>query len=151
MGRQDDALAATEEAVALRRQLAAARPEAFRPDLALSLNNLSVRLARRGAAGRRRWPRPRRPVVPAPAAGRRPAGGVHSRRLALSLNNLSVRLADVGRQDDALAAIEEAVALRRQLAAARPEAFTARPRPVAEQPVEPAERRGAAGRRAGRD
>ena len=44
--------------------------------------------------------------------------------LAAALNNLAGRLADVGRREDALAAIEEAVALRRELAAARPEAFT---------------------------
>lgn len=36
LGRREDALAA-EEAVALRRELAAARPDAFRPNLALSL------------------------------------------------------------------------------------------------------------------
>ena len=44
-------------------------------------------------------------------------------RLAGSLNNLSVRLGDLGRREDALAAIEEAVTLRRELATARPDAF----------------------------
>jgi tetratricopeptide (TPR) repeat protein len=39
------------------------------------------------------------------------------------LNNLSVRLADLGRPEQALAAIEEAVTTYRQLAAARPDAF----------------------------
>ena len=43
--------------------------------------------------------------------------------LAASLNNLSFQLADLGRREDALAAIEEAVSLYRQLAAARPDAF----------------------------
>ena len=33
------------QAAAIRRELAAARPDAFRPDLAASLNNLSLRLA----------------------------------------------------------------------------------------------------------
>ncbi len=37
--------AAIEEAVNLRRQLAAAGPDAFTPDLAQSLNNMSGRLA----------------------------------------------------------------------------------------------------------
>jgi len=40
--------------------------------------------------------------------------------LARSLNNLSLRLADLGRREDALAAIEEAVDIRRRLAAANP-------------------------------
>lgn len=45
LGRREEALAAIKEAVELRRALAAARPDAFRPDLASSLNNLSNRLA----------------------------------------------------------------------------------------------------------
>jgi tetratricopeptide (TPR) repeat protein len=45
-----EALAASQEALAIRRDLAAARPDAFRPGLAGSLNNLSVRL---GELGRR--------------------------------------------------------------------------------------------------
>ena len=39
------------------------------------------------------------------------------------LNNLSVRLSDLGRREEALAAIEEAVAVYRELAALRPDAF----------------------------
>ena len=45
LGRREDALAACEEAVTIRRELAAARPDAFRPGLAMSLNNLAVDLA----------------------------------------------------------------------------------------------------------
>ncbi|MDP8943911.1 MAG: tetratricopeptide repeat protein, partial [Actinomycetota bacterium] len=44
-------------------------------------------------------------------------------RVADLLNNLSIRLADLGRREDALAAIEEAVESYRRLAEARPEAF----------------------------
>ena len=40
--------------------------------------------------------------------------------LAMSLNNQSNRLAELGRREDALAAIEEAVALYRELAAILP-------------------------------
>jgi hypothetical protein len=36
------------------------------------------------------------------------------------LNNLSVDLADLGRREDALAAIQEAVTIRRELACAVP-------------------------------
>ncbi|MBI3246825.1 MAG: tetratricopeptide repeat protein [Deltaproteobacteria bacterium] len=41
LGQREEALAAAREAVALYRQLAAARPDAFVPDLAMSLNNLA--------------------------------------------------------------------------------------------------------------
>jgi tetratricopeptide (TPR) repeat protein len=44
-------------------------------------------------------------------------------RLAASLNKLSLRLADLGRREDALAAIQEAAGTYRELAAARPDAF----------------------------
>jgi len=43
--------------------------------------------------------------------------------LARSLNNLSVRLSDLGRREEALAAIGDAVELCRELASSRPEAF----------------------------
>jgi tetratricopeptide (TPR) repeat protein len=45
LGRREEALAASREAVGTYRELAAARPDAFRPDLADSLNNLSASLA----------------------------------------------------------------------------------------------------------
>ena len=99
----------------------AARPDAFRPDLASSLNNLSNRLADLGrqedalaaiqeAAGIRRELAAARPDAFRPA-------------LAQSLNNLAVRLADLGRPEDALAAIQEAVTIFRELAARRPDAY----------------------------
>ena len=50
LGRREDALAAIQEAAGIYRELAAARPDAFRPDLAMSLTNLSIRL---GDLGRR--------------------------------------------------------------------------------------------------
>jgi tetratricopeptide (TPR) repeat protein len=50
LGRREDALAAVEEAAGICRELAAARPDAFRPDLASSLNNLAIYL---GEMGRR--------------------------------------------------------------------------------------------------
>ena len=42
LGRREDALAAAQEAASLYRALAAARPDAFTPNLAMSLNNLAV-------------------------------------------------------------------------------------------------------------
>jgi Tetratricopeptide repeat len=44
-------------------------------------------------------------------------------RLAGSQNNLSLRLAGLGRREEALAAIEEAVGIYKELAAGRPDAF----------------------------
>jgi len=48
VGRRDEALAASEAAVSVRHRLAAANPAAYEPDLASSLNNLSVRLGHVG-------------------------------------------------------------------------------------------------------
>ena len=42
-GRRDEGLTAIEEAVAVYRRLAGANAAAYEPDLAMSLNNLSVR------------------------------------------------------------------------------------------------------------
>ena len=59
LGRPEDALNAIEEAVTIHRELARARPDAFGPGLAMSLNNLSADLAGL-AGGRTRWPRSRK-------------------------------------------------------------------------------------------
>jgi tetratricopeptide (TPR) repeat protein len=42
LGQREEALASAQEAVDIRRKLAQARPEAFLPDLAESLNNLGI-------------------------------------------------------------------------------------------------------------
>ena len=63
LGRREEALAAIEEAVTICRQLAAARPDAFLPDLATSLNNQSAAWPT-WAAARRPWPRSRKPSPP---------------------------------------------------------------------------------------
>ena len=122
VGRREDGLAAAEEAVALYRELARARPDAFTPHLAGSLTTLAnmrsyvgrredaLAAAEEAVALRRELARAR-PDAFTPD-------------LAMSLNNLANRLSDVGRREDALAAAEEAVALRRELARARPDAFT---------------------------
>jgi hypothetical protein len=52
LGRREDALAAITEAVDIHRELAAARPDAFRPDLARSLRNQSSALGEGSANGR---------------------------------------------------------------------------------------------------
>src|ERR1700716_3327180 len=97
---REEALAAIIKAVDGYRELAQTRPDAFLPDLATSLNNLSNTL---GELGRREE---------ALAAITEAVEGY--RRLALarpddflpdlagSLNNLSIRLAELGRREDAL-------------------------------------------------
>ena len=92
----------TEEAVTLRRELAAANRDAYLPDLAASLNNLGVWFSEMG--------RPAEALAvyrggghPVPGAGRR-----QPRRLPTqprrSLTNLGVRLGELGRRAEALAA-----------------------------------------------
>ena len=65
LGRREEALAATQEAVDIYRRLAQTRPDAFLPDLAASLNNLGGHLSKLGRreealaaiAGGRRHPK----------------------------------------------------------------------------------------------
>ena len=72
--------------------------------------------------GRTRWPRSKKPSRCA-GSWPPPAPTRSGPDLANSLNNLSIRLGELGRREDALAAIEEAAGLYRELAAARPDAF----------------------------
>ena len=51
LGRREEALEMIEEAVSIYRKLAADRPDAFRPDLALSLTNFSNHLSTWSAGG----------------------------------------------------------------------------------------------------
>ncbi|KAF7967177.1 hypothetical protein HWV62_35630 [Athelia sp. TMB] len=123
LGRHEEALAANQEVMGLRRALAAERPAAFNAALAQSLNNLSVDLSDHGrheealaaiqeSVGLRRALAAERPEA-------------FNAALAESLNNLSNRLSAHGQHEEALAAIQEAVGLHRALAAERPAAFNA--------------------------
>ena len=69
------------------RRLAAANPAAYEPDLAMSLNNLSIRLAEAGPARPRAWPPSRRrwPLYRRLAAANAAA---YEPDLARSLDNL---------------------------------------------------------------
>jgi hypothetical protein len=53
LGRREEALAAAQEAVDIRRRVAAARPDAFLPDLAMSLNYLGTMLSDLGRRSQR--------------------------------------------------------------------------------------------------
>ena len=146
LGRPADALPVTEEAVAIYRELAAASPDRYRPDLARSLNNLGVRFSELGrpadalpvteeavaiyrelaAASPDRYrpdlaalaEQPRRLVLRAGPPGRRAAGHRGSRR----------HLPGAGRR--------------------QPGPLPPRPRPLPDQPRRPVLRAGPPGRRA---
>ena len=88
----------------------------------MSLNNQSGCLAALGRQARGAG-RDRGSDHDLPAAGGRHGPDAFLPDLALSLNNQSPRLAELGRPDEALTAIEEAVTIRRALAEAQPDAF----------------------------
>jgi tetratricopeptide (TPR) repeat protein len=124
LGRREEALANSAEAVRIRRQLAEERPDVFLPHLATSLNNLSIGLGDLGRneealANAEEAVRIRRKL-----AEKRP--DVFRPQLAASLNTLANRLSDLGRREDALLNAEEAVGIYRQVAETRPDAFLAR-------------------------
>ena len=109
LGDRIGALAAIEEAVTLRRALAQAAPAVYTPDLAGSLNNLSVQRSENGD----------RPgaleaieeAVTLYQALAQAAPAVYTPDLAMSLNNLANRLREAGASaDDCLAVWREAIA-----------------------------------------
>ena len=149
LGRREEALAAIEEAAAIYRELAAARPDAFRPDLASSLNNLSVRL---GDLGRREEA----------LAAIEEAVAIYRELAAARPDAFRPDLASVAEQPVGPAGRPGAAGggagrdpgSRRHLPGAGrgpPGRVPARPGRLAEQPVDPAGRPGAAGGGAGRD
>ncbi|MFE2534925.1 tetratricopeptide repeat protein [Streptomyces sp. NPDC059371] len=121
VGRRDEALAATERAVEIRRRLATENPAAYEPDLVHSLTNLGVDLSAAGrrsealAAAEEAVEIRRRLATENPAA--------YEPDLATSLSNLGIRLAEAGRRGKALAATEEAVEIQRRLATENPAAY----------------------------
>ena len=121
LGRREEALAASEQAVDLYRDLADTRPDAFRPNLAMSLNNLANRLSDLGRREEALAAIEQAVAIRRALADTRP--DAFRPDLAGSLNNLANRLSDLGRREEALAAIEQAVALYRTLADAKPDAF----------------------------
>jgi tetratricopeptide (TPR) repeat protein len=118
-----EALAATQEAVNIRRELAEADPAAHLPDLARSLNNLGVQLSGVG-----RYEQALATAEEVVSIRRRLAEadpGAHLADLAMSLNNLGNHLSDLGRREDALTPAQEATDLHRRLAEVDPGAHLA--------------------------
>jgi len=110
MGRPAEALPVTEEAVAIRRDLAAANPDRYRPDLARSLSNLGVRFSELGR------PAEALPVTEEAVAIRRDLAAANPDRyrpdLAASLSNLAGILSALARHSEAEQLRSEADSLR---------------------------------------
>ncbi|WP_168220957.1 tetratricopeptide repeat protein [Actinomadura sp. WMMA1423] len=116
VGRRDEAVPISQQAVDAYRDLAATNRAAHLPDLAMSLSNHAVRLAEVGRQDE---------AVPISqqavdtyrdlAATNRAA---HLPDLAMSLNNHADLLAEVGRRDEAVPISQQAVKMHRDLAAA---------------------------------
>jgi len=121
LGRREDALSASQEAVDIRRRLAAARPDAFLPDLASSLNNLGRDLSNLGRREEALSASQAAVDIYRRLAAARPNAFLPD--LARRLNNTGAMLSNLGRREDALSANQEAVDIYRRLAAARPDAF----------------------------
>ncbi|MBM4046430.1 MAG: sensor histidine kinase, partial [Planctomycetes bacterium] len=121
LGRREEALAHAQEAVALYRKLAAERPDAFLPDLAMSLNTLANRLSALGRREEALTHAQEGVTLYRKLAAERPDAFLPD--LAMSLNNFADRLSELGWREEALTNAYEAVALYRKLAAERPEPF----------------------------
>ncbi|MFK4100856.1 tetratricopeptide repeat protein [Streptomyces sp. NPDC019531] len=118
VGRREEALTATEEAVALYRRLAAVNAVTHEPHLADSLSNLGAFLAEVGRHEEALTATQEAVAIYRRLAAANPA--THEPDLANSLSNLGACLAEVGRREEALTATQEAVAIYRRLAAANP-------------------------------
>jgi len=121
VGRREEALAATQEAVDIRRRLAQTRPDAFLPALATSLNNLGGDLSNVGRREEALAATQEAVDIDRRLAQTRPDAFLPD--LAMSLNNLGNGLSNLGRREEALAATQEAVDIRTRLAQTRPDAF----------------------------
>jgi tetratricopeptide (TPR) repeat protein len=120
-GRPAEALPPAQEAVEIRRELAAAYPDRYRPDLAASLSNLGVWFSELGR------PAEALPVTQEAVAAYRELAATSPDRyrpdLAASLANLGVRFLELGRPAEALPVTQEAVAAYRELATAYPDRY----------------------------
>ncbi|KAF9504671.1 hypothetical protein BS47DRAFT_1401133 [Hydnum rufescens UP504] len=120
-GRDEEALKANEEALSIRRSLAAEQPGVFLPDLARSLSNLSNCLSNFGRDEEALKANEEALSIRRSLAADQP--GVFLPDLARSLSNLSNCLSKFGRDEEALKANEEALNIRRSLAADQPRVF----------------------------
>jgi tetratricopeptide (TPR) repeat protein/nucleoside phosphorylase len=121
LGRREEALAATQRAVKIDEELADKRPDAFLPNLAMSLSNLGNRYSELGRREEALLAIEQALKRNEELAVKRPDAFLPN--LALSLNNLGAMYSELGRREEALAATQRAVEIREELAAKRPDAF----------------------------
>ena len=120
LGRREEALAVTQEAVECYQRQAQARLDVL-PDLAGSLNNRGMILS---SLGRREEALATiQEVVETYRQRAQAQPGEFLPDLAMSLKNLGMVLSELGRGEEALDAARESVDIRRKLARDRPEAF----------------------------
>ncbi len=119
LGDGSGALAPTQEAVAIYKELAAVEPAAYLPDFATSLSNLGGLLSQRGRRRDALAVTQEAVMIHRRLADASP--DVHLPGLASALDNIGVRLSKVGDHNDALGVTREAVAIYRPLADASPE------------------------------
>ncbi|MEZ4632168.1 MAG: tetratricopeptide repeat protein [Deinococcales bacterium] len=115
------ALERIQQSVESYRNLAEKDPDAFLPDLAMSLNNLGNMLRDVGEREGALTATQEAVAIRRQLAQSRPDAFLPD--LASSLNNLGNMLSAVGEREGALTATQEGVAIRRQLAQSRPDAF----------------------------
>jgi tetratricopeptide (TPR) repeat protein len=121
LSRQEEALPAIQEAVGLCRRLAPDRPAAFDLDLAMSLNNVSVRLSNLGCREEALQAIQGSVELYRRLAADHPV--IFNHNLAKSLDDLFLALSNMGHREKALQAIQEVVELYRRLAADHPVIF----------------------------
>ncbi len=122
IGQREEALEAAREAVEIYRELARQRPDAFRPDLAMSLNNVANRLSDLGLREEALEAAREAVEIRRELARQRP--DIFRPDLAMSLSNMAIQLGDLGQREEALKAAREAVEIRRKLAQQRPDVFS---------------------------
>jgi tetratricopeptide (TPR) repeat protein/nucleoside phosphorylase len=121
LGRREEALKATQEAVEVYRALSQRRPDAFQPSLAASLNNLGNRLSELGR--REEGLKAMQEAVELRRAQSQRQPDAFQPDLAMSLNNLGSTLGELGRRGEALKATQGAVEVYRALSQRQPDAF----------------------------
>ncbi|KAF9505083.1 hypothetical protein BS47DRAFT_1400732 [Hydnum rufescens UP504] len=121
MGLPATSIKANEEALVICRSLVAVRPGVFRPGLAHSLNNLSIRLSE--LSGHEEALKANEEAVGIHRSLATDQPEVFRPYLAWSLDNLSDHLSKFGRHEEAVKANEEVLGIRRSLAADQPKVY----------------------------
>ena len=121
LGERSGALEATREALEIRRKLAQSHPEAFLPDVAMTLNNLGMMLSELGERSGALEATREALEIYRKLSESHPEAFLSD--VAMTLNNLGIRLSELGDRSGALEATQEALEIRRKLAQSHPEAF----------------------------